>query len=187
MRGTISTVRTRSCRAIFTICRSDQGKRYLRERSVGPDSWRMAGNWHSDADDRNSFQRHWRFGPEYAGQQSVGGPDCAVTYPQGINVGNPWFSPTSFAVETRNGVFGNVGRNALTGPGFFNLDASVARVFRIKERYSLEFRAEGFSVTNTPQFTIRTRTRRTIPATLLRIRSGWLQELTVGTELCSSA
>jgi hypothetical protein len=77
---------------------------------------------------------------------------ATVTYPKGINVGNPWFSPTSFAVETRNGVFGNVGRNAVTGPGFFNLDASVARVFRIKERYSLEFRAEGFSVTNTPQF-----------------------------------
>jgi hypothetical protein len=70
----------------------------------------------------------------------------------GINTGNPWFSPTSFVAQTQNGVFGNVGRNALTGPGFFNLDASLSRVFRVKERYSLEVRAEGFSFTNNPQF-----------------------------------
>jgi hypothetical protein len=75
-----------------------------------------------------------------------------ITYPKGINVGNPWFSPTSFAVVTQNGVFGNLGRNTLTGPGFFNVDASIARTFRVRERYSLEFRAEGFSATNTPQF-----------------------------------
>ena len=75
-----------------------------------------------------------------------------VTYPHGINIGNPWFSPTSFVPETQPGVFGNSGRNALTGPGFFDLDASLFKVFRYKERYSLEVRGEFFGVTNTPQF-----------------------------------
>jgi hypothetical protein len=70
----------------------------------------------------------------------------------GINVGNPWFSPTSFALQTQNGVFGNLGRNAITGPSFFNFDASLFKMFRYKERYSFEFRAEAFGLTNTPQF-----------------------------------
>ncbi len=75
-----------------------------------------------------------------------------VQYLHGINVGNPWFSPTSFVTETTPGVFGNVGRNAITGPAFFNLDASLFKVIHYKERYSLELRGEFFGVTNTPQF-----------------------------------
>lgn len=70
----------------------------------------------------------------------------------GINIGSPWFTPTAFTPETRNGVFGNVGRNSLTGPGFFNLDAALIKVVRFKERYSFELRGEAFGVTNTPQF-----------------------------------
>ncbi|MGH9667870.1 MAG: TonB-dependent receptor, partial [Bryobacteraceae bacterium] len=70
----------------------------------------------------------------------------------GIGPGNPWFSPTSFVPETQTGVFGNVGRNAMSGPGFFDLDTSLVKLIHIKERYSLEIRGEFFGVTNTPQF-----------------------------------
>ena len=70
----------------------------------------------------------------------------------GIDVGNPWFSPTSFVQPTAPGAFGNSGRNSFSGPGFYNLDASLFKVISIRERYRLEIRAEGFSVTNTPQF-----------------------------------
>src|SRR6185437_9740362 len=38
-----------------------------------------------------------------------------VQFPHGINIGNPWFSPTSFVPETQPGLFGNVGRNAISG------------------------------------------------------------------------
>ena len=48
--------------------------------------------------------------------------------------------------------FGNTGRNILRGPGVFNLDGSLFRNFRISERFGLQFRAECFGVTNTPQF-----------------------------------
>ncbi|MEO7142592.1 MAG: TonB-dependent receptor [Bryobacteraceae bacterium] len=75
-----------------------------------------------------------------------------VQYLHGINIGNPWFSPTSFVSETQSGVFGNVGRNAITGPGFYDLDASLAKIIHFTERINLELRAEAFSVTNTPQF-----------------------------------
>ncbi len=77
---------------------------------------------------------------------------AAVQILHGINIGNPWFSPTSFVPVTVNGVFGNTGRNYFDGPGFFNLDASLFKVIRARERYSLELRAEAFGVTNTPQF-----------------------------------
>ncbi|MDQ2901404.1 MAG: TonB-dependent receptor, partial [Acidobacteriota bacterium] len=48
--------------------------------------------------------------------------------------------------------FGNLGWNVLSGPGFWNLDASLFRNFQIRERMKLQFRAEGFSVVNTPQW-----------------------------------
>jgi hypothetical protein len=74
-----------------------------------------------------------------------------VTYPKGINIGNPWFSTTSFAQPT--GVtLGTVGRNDMFGPGLFALNASLFKRFKIMERISAELRLEGFQITNTSQF-----------------------------------
>lgn len=70
----------------------------------------------------------------------------------GVGPGSPWFSAASFAAPTVNGVAGSTGRNFLTGPGFFDLDASLFKVITYRERYSLELRGEAFAVTNTPQF-----------------------------------
>jgi hypothetical protein len=75
-----------------------------------------------------------------------------LTIEHGINIGNPWFDPTAFVPVTANGVFGNTGRNYFSGPGFFDLDASLIKIIRIKERYVFEVRGEAFGVTNTPQF-----------------------------------
>src|ERR1035438_5715347 len=47
----------------------------------------------------------------------------------GINVGNPWFSTTSF-IKTPNDTQGNTGRNIWSGPGLFALNASLSRRFR---------------------------------------------------------
>ena len=69
----------------------------------------------------------------------------------GVGLGNPWFSTSSFAAPTGT-AFGNVGRNFLSGPNFFNLDASLAKSIRFTERLNLEVRLEAFGATNTPQF-----------------------------------
>ena len=69
----------------------------------------------------------------------------------GVGIGNPWFSTSSFA-PAAGGTFGNVGRNYLSGPNFFNLDASVSKSIRFTERLNLEIRLEAFGATNTPQF-----------------------------------
>ncbi len=70
----------------------------------------------------------------------------------GVGPNSPWFTPGSFAAPTGNGVFGNTGRNFLTGPGFFDLDASLFKSITIRERYNIELRGEAFSITNTPEF-----------------------------------
>jgi len=69
----------------------------------------------------------------------------------GINVGNQWFSTSSFAQPT--GVrFGTVGRNDLSGPGLFQLNLSLSKQLRFSERVNAEFRCETFNFTNTPEF-----------------------------------
>ena len=52
------------------------------------------------------------------------------------------------------GTIGNAGRNIFRGPGFDNVDMSVAKVWTLKERYSAEFRAEFFNLFNTPTFAL---------------------------------
>jgi hypothetical protein len=69
----------------------------------------------------------------------------------GIGPGNPWFTTSSFAPPAAS-TFGNVGRNYLSGPGFFNLDAALSKSIRFTERYNLDLRLEAFGATNTPQF-----------------------------------
>jgi hypothetical protein len=70
-----------------------------------------------------------------------------------------WFD-TSFNTPTAAwGVpalytFGNSGRNILRGPGRVNLDWSMFKDFVASERWRLQYRAEFFNLTNTPQFDV---------------------------------
>src|SRR5262245_22455294 len=75
--------------------------------------------------------------------------------------GGPWFDNTvlnrgctsNCAWVTEDGArFGNVGRNTLRGPGFFEADASVFRTFTITERVQFQFRAEALNATNHANF-----------------------------------
>jgi hypothetical protein len=45
--------------------------------------------------------------------------------------------------------FGNLGRDRMRTPGFWNLDTSLFRAFPIREGLKLEFRAEAFNIFNT--------------------------------------
>ena len=58
-----------------------------------------------------------------------------------------WFDTSAFA-SARLGTFGNAGRNILRGPGTFNIDFSAHKVFTIRERLRLQYRAEFFDVLN---------------------------------------
>jgi outer membrane receptor protein involved in Fe transport len=74
-----------------------------------------------------------------------------VTYLGGIGPGQPWFSTSSFAAPGPNR-FGSAGRNTIRGPKLRNYDLSIFRTFAITERVRLEYRAEFYNLTNTPNF-----------------------------------
>jgi hypothetical protein len=69
----------------------------------------------------------------------------------GIGSADPYFDPSSFVPVTEVR-YGNVGRNPFHGPGWFNLDLSLSRNFKLGERVTLQARVEGYNVTNTPHF-----------------------------------
>jgi hypothetical protein len=69
----------------------------------------------------------------------------------GHGPGQPYFNPNAFAPVTTV-QFGNTGRDILRGPGLFNVNVGLFRDFSLKENLKLQFRAEAYGLTNTPQF-----------------------------------
>ena len=75
-----------------------------------------------------------------------------------------FFDPSSFdapmitcstlpcAAGTTPSHYGDTGRNQFRGPGYFDMNLSVLRNFKLTERFSLEVRADAYGFTNTPHF-----------------------------------
>ena len=59
-----------------------------------------------------------------------------------------WFDTAAFVAPADNQL-GNSGRSPIYGPGLFNIDAVLAKRFRIGERANVQFRSEFFNLTNT--------------------------------------
>jgi hypothetical protein len=49
--------------------------------------------------------------------------------------------------------FGDLGRNAVIGPGFLNLDIALTKNTKLNERFTLGFRADAFDALNQTNFT----------------------------------
>ncbi|HEX8183853.1 MAG TPA: hypothetical protein VF747_03855, partial [Blastocatellia bacterium] len=60
-------------------------------------------------------------------------------------------NPAAFSIPAP-GQFGNLGRGVIRGPGINNIDFSMAKNWRMRERYGLQFRAEMFNVFNHANF-----------------------------------
>jgi hypothetical protein len=68
------------------------------------------------------------------------------------NIGDlPFFDTSAFANITEV-QYGNVGLFSMRGPGAVNMDMSLFRKFRLTENFNMEFRVEGFNISNTPHF-----------------------------------
>jgi hypothetical protein len=75
---------------------------------------------------------------------------------KGIGPNHLWFDPASFqtpgtpAPEASGLGTSSVG--GFSGPGFFNLDASLQKNITLTERFVLQLKADAFGLTNTPQY-----------------------------------
>jgi hypothetical protein len=77
---------------------------------------------------------------------------CAAVAPDPntLATGGCFVKSNSVMVPPKFGTFGTMGRNIFRDQGFKNVDFSVFKEFKIKERYGAEFRVELFNVFNHP-------------------------------------
>ena len=82
-------------------------------------------------------------------------PDWVYGQPLWLGDGNApggrRLNPAAFVVRPA-GVQGNLGRNVIAGFGMSQLDVSLSREFRIRDRAGVQVRLEGFSAPNHPNF-----------------------------------
>jgi hypothetical protein len=62
-----------------------------------------------------------------------------------------WFNTADF-VPNPVGTYGNIGKNSLRGPRFFDTDMALLKTGKVSERVGYEFRAEFFNVFNNVNF-----------------------------------
>ena len=93
-------------------------------------------NRSGDGDTRNPDRPS--LNPAFQGQIVTGNP-------------NQWYNPNAFILSTA-GTWGNVGRGAFIGPGLADVDLSLFKTFRLRERISAQFRGEVFNVANRANF-----------------------------------
>ena len=66
------------------------------------------------------------------------------------------FANPAITAQDPNGFFGNLGRDQVYGPGFWDTDFSLSKIFAVHEQLSLQFRAEFFNIFNHPNFALPT-------------------------------
>jgi hypothetical protein len=122
---------------------------------------RFLGGWQINANATIMSGLPFQGGPSYrdAGADRDTGPNRPnlIGDPQvgsGDGLTSPYFNVipigtagSAFGRPAR-GTFGDMGRNELRGPGFWNVDASLFKRFRLKGQSSLEFRVEAQNVFN---------------------------------------
>jgi hypothetical protein len=126
--------------------------------------------WQSDSHFMSSLMKNWELAPLFQARTGqpltiTTGTDNSLT---GLGTDRPdqilsdWHATAGCATQsicvqylnkaafTPNplGTYGNVGRNAVRGPGLFNFNVSLSRSFRISERFSLQVRADAFNILN---------------------------------------
>jgi hypothetical protein len=85
-------------------------------------------------------------------------PKTAATVNNSTLNSMQWFDPTAFAPQFLSGAnanvrgFGNLGHNALRGPGRDNWNLAMFKTFAFGERLHAELRAESFNTWNHTQF-----------------------------------
>ncbi len=100
---------------------------------------------------------------------------------QGQHPNSQWLDPTAFA-DPAAGSFGTTHRNAYYGPGFSDVDLSVFKDTRVRERATLQLRVEMFNVFNRNNFAPPSSTTSTAASTSgpATIPTGFFLNSTIG-------
>jgi hypothetical protein len=120
--------------------------------------WTLSGIWNSHSGFPFSVMANGDFnmdGNYYDRASLVGNPHLPSDRSTAEKL-QAWFNPAAFD-NPPIGSNGNTGRNFLRGPGYANLDLSIAKSFAIpygplRESQKLDFRAEFFNALNRPNF-----------------------------------
>ena len=72
--------------------------------------------------------------------------DPSNVYPENLSV-NKWLNPSAFGLPAL-GTYGNLGQNNIKGPGVFQWNMALSRTFSIRERKTIQVRAEAFNLPN---------------------------------------
>ena len=75
-------------------------------------------------------------------------PTCTL-YSGGVRTAQQWFNPCAYQTPA-SGTLGNAGRNILQDQAYWDLDASIFRLFPITERIRLKADLEAFNSLNHP-------------------------------------
>ena len=117
------------------------------EQVVG--GWQVAGittvssgNWFTPTDSNGNF----------ANSDGLQMPDRIADPNNSRHCLPRTFFNTCAFVDPQLGSFGDAGRNSIRGPGFQIWDASVFKIFEVRERYRVEFRSEFFNFPNHTNF-----------------------------------
>ena len=128
-----------------------KGKKWAQS---GPLMW-VAGGWQVQG--LASLMSGSWFSPSVSGIVNAPGnadrPDwiAPIKYLGGTGPGQKFFDVSAFRIPAQN-TLGNAGRNIISGPAVSNLDVSLIRDFRIRERINASLRIESFNSTNTPHY-----------------------------------
>jgi outer membrane receptor protein involved in Fe transport len=125
-----------------------RGRAYGNSLSRGGDAivggWTLSGIF--------NFEAGQHFSPNLSNNASLNSPETLRPDLIGNpNVSSPnrgeWFNPAAYAVPAAF-TYGDAGRNTLLGPGFGDVDLSLAKTVAITERMRLEFKWDVFNALN---------------------------------------
>ena len=99
-----------------------------------------------------------QFGSDPTGAYFQPRPDCLepsrpTPYKNFAGGGYVWFDPTTMAIPAP-GKLGNCGISTERGPGLKQIDMSLSKSFRIREKASMLFRFDAINAFNTPIFAV---------------------------------
>src|SRR5260370_2969290 len=83
---------------------------------------------------------------------SMDGGNASGLADASLNTFDCYANGQSMLLPPAFGTLGNLGRNVFLDTGFHNLDLSISKNWKFKERLTAQFRAEAFNVPNHPTF-----------------------------------